>query len=367
MITLEVDSTPYQGFTEISVLRSVGAISGSFSFTATSSKKISLPIQMGQSCRVLINETPVINGYVEAVNIDYDANTHNIGISGRDKTMDVIDSSTVIKELSGTLSLKQVIRQILDGNGLQNIGITNLVSGLKSFNSGDIESAEVGETVFEYIDKYARKRQVLLTGDGDGNIVITRSGTTNAITSLLNVINGTNNNILSASASYAETNLFNKYTVRSQQNPVALKNSGSISTANLVSQSGTATDNEVRATRILEVRPSQSGSSKDSKEFALWLKNINRGKSFNYTAVIQGYYQDLDQTKLWIPNEIVSIKDDFIGMSSQLNAEMLIDTVEYKLSNTEGSTTVITCVDKNAYTLEAKANIRDARANDLGK
>ena len=367
MITLEVDSTPYQGFTEISVLRSVGAISGSFSFSATSSKKISLPIQRGQSCRVLINETPVVNGYIETIDIDYDSAAHNIRISGRDKTMDVVDSSTVIKELSGTLSLEQAMRQILDGNGLQNIGITNLVSGLKSFKDGDIESAEVGETVFEYIDKYARKRQVLLTGDGNGNIVIARSGTTNAITALLNVIDGTNNNILSASASYSETNLFNKYTVRSQQNPVALKNSGSISTSKLVSQSGVATDDEVRTTRISEVRPSQSGSSEDSKEFALWLKNINRGKSFNYTAVLQGYHQDLDQTRLWLPNEIVPINDDFIGMSSQLNAEMLIDTVEYKLSNDGGSTTAITCVDKNAYTLQGEQNIRDARANDLGK
>ena len=366
MIFLKVDGDTFEGFTEISVMRSIGAISGSYSFGATSSKKISLPIQEGQSCRVLIDETPVIDGYIETIPIEYDSQTHTIQISGRDKTMDVIDSSTVVKELSGTLSLQAVIRQVLDGNGLQDIDIINQVSGLESFKDGDIESAEVGESVFEYIEKYARKRQVLLTGDGNGNIVITRSGTINATTALLNVIDGTNNNILSASGQYSGTDLFNKYIVRSQQNPVALENAGDISTSEIVNQSGTVIDSNVRSTRILEIRPDQAGSSEDSKQFATWTRNIRRSKAFSYTAVVQGHYQDEAKTRLWVPNEIVSINDDFMGMNSQLNAKMLIDTVEYRQNLDSGTTTAITCVDKNAYTLQAEQDLRDARANDLG-
>ncbi len=366
MIFLEVGGVEYEGFTEISVIRSIGAISGSYSFKTTSDEKISLPIQEGQSCRVLIDEIPVINGFIETVDIDYGATTHNIEIAGRDKTMDVIDCSTLTKELSGTLSLETVIRKILDGNGLQDIQVINQVSGLKSFKDGDIESAEVGEMLFEYMEKYSRKRQVLLTGDGDGNIVITRSGTTEAQTALLNVVDGANNNILSGKGSYSGTDLFNTYTVRSQLNPIALINAGSISTTELVNQSGVATDSNVRSTRILEIRPDQSGSNEDSKQLALWTKNIKRAKSFNYTAVVQGHYQDEAKTRLWGPNEIVSISDDFVGMTSQLNAQMLIDTVEYKLGLDGGSTTSITCVDKNAYTLQAEQDLRDSRANDLG-
>lgn len=365
MIFLEVNGETFEGFTEISVIRSIGAISGSYSFGVTSSKKISLPIQEGQACRVLIDETPVINGYVETIPIEYDSQSHTIQISGRDKTMDVIDSSSVVKELSGTLSFQAAIRQVLDGNGLQDIDIINQVSGLEPFKDGDIESAEVGESVFEYIEKYARKRQVLLTGDGNGNIVITRSGTANATTALLNVVNGTNN-ILSASGQYSGTDLFNKYIVRSQQNPVALENAGNIATSEIVNQSGTVTDSNVRATRILEIRPDQAGSSEDSKQFATWTRNIRRSKAFSYTAVVQGHYQDEAKTRLWIPNEIVSINDDFMGMNSQLNAKMLIDTVEYRQNLDSGTTTAITCVDKNAYTLQAEQDVRDARANDLG-
>lgn len=366
MIFLEVDGVPYEGFTEISVLRAIGAISGSYSFKTTSDKKVSLPIQEGQSCRVLIDEFPVINGFIETVGVDYDATTHNIELAGRDKTMDVIDCSTLTKELSGTLSLEIIIRKILDGNGLQNIQVINNVSGLKPFKDGDVESAEVGETLFEYMEKYSRKRQVLLTGDGNGNIIITRSGITEAQTSLLNVVNGVDNNVLSGRGSYSGTDLFNTYTVLSQQNPVALENAGSISNADLVNQPGTVTDGDVRTTRVFEIRPDQSGSKEDSGNLALWTRNVRRARAFNYTAVVQGHYQDEAKTRLWVPNEIVSINDDFVGMSSQLNAQMLIDTIEYKIGNDSGSTTSITCVDKNAYTLQAEQDLRDSRANDLG-
>ena len=366
MIFLEVDGQQYEGFTEISVVRSVASLSGAFNFRATSKQRNPLPVREGQACTVLIDDNKVIDGYIETVNIEYDSTSHTISIAGRDKTMDVIDSSTLTKELSGTLQIEAVIRKILDGNGLTDIEVINNVSGLAPFKDGDIESAEVGESRFEYMERYSRKRQVLLTGDGSGNIVITRSGATNAQTSLLNVIGGDNNNIKSGRTSYSGTGLFNRYVVRSQQNPVALEGAGSITASELVSQSGEATDSEVRASRILEIRPDQSGSNNDSKQFATWSKNIARAKSFGYSAVVQGHYQDEAGTRLWAPNEIVSVKDDFAGMESRVDAKLLIKSVEYKLSDSEGSTTEITCVDKNSYTLQAEQDLRDSRANDLG-
>jgi len=150
---------------------------------------------------------------------------------------------------------------------------------------------------------------------------------------------------------------------------VALDNAGSVSADEISNQSGTVFDNSknpVRATRILEIRADQPGSKEDSENFATWTRNIRRAKAFSYTAVVQGHYQDEAKTRLWVPNEIVSINDDFIGMNSQLNAKMLIDTVEYKQNLEDGTTTIITCVDKNAYTLQAEQDLRDSRANDLG-
>lgn len=364
MIFLEVDGQSYEGFTEISVTRSVSSLSGAFNFNATAKPESPLPFRVGQSCRVLIDTNPVINGFIETIDVSYGAGEHEINIAGRDKTMDVIDCSTEIKEISGSISLEAAIKRILNGNGLTNIQVINNVSGLKKFGAGDVESAEVGETRFDFMERYARKRQVLLTGDGNGNIVITRSGTTNAATALINVIDGENNNVLSGGVNYSETGLFNKYIVRSQLNPIALD--AGVSADEISNQSGTAIDKNVRSTRVLEIRPEQSGSDDDSKQRALWNKNIARAKSFNYTATVQGHYQDEAKTRLWIPNEIVSVKDDFAGMTSKIDAKLLINTVEYRLSNDSGSTTVLTCIDKDSYTLQAEEDLRNTRANNLG-
>lgn len=365
MIFLEVGGKQFEGWTKISVVRSVRSLSGAFSLSATSHEKVSLPVRKGDACRIFIDANIVINGFMETVDVSYDADEHTIGISGRDKTGDAIDSSAIIKELSGTLTLEKVIRRVLDGNGLTDIEVISDVT-TDPFKTGDIESAEVGETVFEFIEKYARKRQVLLTGDGNGNIVITRSGTVNAVTALVNVVGGTNNNIKSAIVSHADTDLFNQYIVRSQLNPAGLSAAGVISPSALVNQSGVATDGSVRATRILEIRPDQSLSKDDSDLFALWHRNVRKSKAFHYTAVVRDHYQDEEQTRLWIPNEIVSVNDDFGGVNEPVNAKLLLDLVEYRQDLEEGSTTSLTLIDKNAYTLQAEQDVRDARANSLG-
>jgi prophage tail gpP-like protein len=364
MIFLEVDGISYEGFTEVSVTRSVASLSGSFSFRATSKPENPLPFKIGQSCRVLIDDNPVINGFIESVNVSYGGNEHEISIAGRDKTMDVIDCSTLLKEISGTVSIESVIKKILQANGLTDIEVINNVPGLKNFGAGDVESAEIGETRFEFMDRYARKRQVLLTGDGNGNIVITRSGLISAQTALVRLTGG-ENNILSANVNYSETNLFNKYIVRSQLNPVALEG-GEVTAGEVASQSGEAIDSDVRNTRVTEIRPEQSGSDDDSKQRALWNKNISRAKSFNYTATVQGFYQDVSETRLWIPNEIVPVRDDFAGMTSTVDAKLLINSVTYNFSNDSGSTTTLTCIDKDSYTLEAEKDLRESRVNDLG-
>lgn len=362
MIILEVDGAQYEGFTEISVVSSIRAISGSYSFGTTSDKKISLPIQMGQSCKVLIDKTPVVNGFIEIIGIKYGDDNHSLTISGRDKTMDVIDCATVIKELSGTLTLEKVIRTILDKNGLPDIEVINKVSGLKTFKDGDIQSAEIGETRFEYMEKYARKRQVLLTTDGNGNIVITRAGTINAQTALLNVVGGKNNNILSGDYTYDDTEIFHTYLVRSQQNPVALQNVGDIPSKDIVSQEGSAVNPSIRENRLIEIMPSQSGSNTDSTDYAVWRKNISKAKGFNGVVVVQGHYQDDEKTRLWIPNELVSVNDDFAGTDTPLNALLLIESVEYKES-LEGTTTILNLVDKDTYSIQVKEDQRDARVN----
>lgn len=361
MITLELNGIEHEGFTSISVTRSLNAISGAYSFNLTSDGKVSLPTYGGQPCRVLIGDIPVVNGFIETISASYDSSEHTLSLTGRDKTADVIDSSTLIDEVTANVSLKSLIQQALSTNGIYDILVKNNVFGLAHFGANDTEAAECGETIFSFISKYAKKRNVLLTSDGDGNIVITRVGTQQAETSLINAVNGEENNILTATGNYNATQLFHKYVVRAQKNPVVewkgRPTEVTPNTAAAEDQSAEITDGDIRETRTLEISGQLTGSKNDCQDLVGWTSNIRRGKGFKYTATVQGFHQDEAKTRLWVPNELVMIQDDFIGASESLESTMLIDKVTYNFDTDGGSTTTIECIDKNSYSIQKPSPI----------
>jgi prophage tail gpP-like protein len=363
MITLEINGSRFDGFTDISVFRSVETISGSFSFSATSDNVITFPIKAGDPCKVLVGNDSAIDGFVESLAVSYDSGTHSIATSGRDKTCDAIDSSVIgKKEFVGPISLKSIIETTLADNKITGVSVINQAGTVENFKEGEFFSAEIGETVFEFIEKYARKRQVLLTTDGKGNILLARAGVTASVTTLQNVKGGTENNILSASINYDFTDRFNTYTMESQLNPSANPFGASVSNANTVKQSGGNQDNKIRPSRQLQLMSGSSDNSGDLANLATWHANLRRARSTDYNVVVHGFYQDEAQTNLWVPNQLVQVADEFADVS----ATLLIRSVEYNFNLTGGSTTTLSLVDKDAYTLEANISNAEARVNDKG-
>lgn len=363
-ITLEISGNRYDGFTSINVFKSIETISGSFNFSATSDNILVFPVQVGSACRVLIDNNPIITGYIENVSVSYDSGTHSLQISGRDKTCDIVDSTAVgKKEFSGPISLTQIITKSLSDNSITDISIINNAGTIAKFEDSDLFGAEVGETLFSFIEKYARKRQVLLSSNGDGNIVLNRAGSTKALVALENIVGGQTNNIKSGNISYDLTQRFNKYIMQSQLNNSALFDESGTSTDNAVTQTGEATDNKIKRTsRQLEITSNSSDSSVTLKDLATWHSNLRRARGTTYNVIVQGFYQDEAKTRLWTNNELVQVVDDFADVS----ATLLIQSVEYNFSLESGSTTNISLVDKDAYTLEANISAAEQRVNDKG-
>ena len=363
MITLEINGNRFGGFTDISVFRSVETISGSFFFNATNENIVDFPIKADDACRVFIDSISVINGFVESVQVSYDANSHSLSMRGRDKTCDVIDSSTIgKKEFVGPIKLTDIIIKTLSSNSIAGISVINEAGAIQQFKDGEFFSAEIGTTVFEFIEKYARKRQVLLTTDGNGNIVLARAGTTSAVTTLQNRKDNLDNNILSANVNYDFTQRYNKYLMESQLNPSALAFGADISNANVVNQAGSSTDDKIRESRQLQIMSGSSDTGGDLANLATWHANLRRIRSMDYSAVVLGFYQDEAKSRLWIPNELVQVADEFADVS----ATLLIRTVEYNFNLTAGSTTTLSLVEKDAYTLEANISATEERVNVTG-
>lgn len=344
-LLIEINGNRYSNFESASVAIQLDAISGQFDFEAVSTKAAPLPIKLGDACFIIVDDEKVLTGSVESVGVSYDASTHSISISGRSKTSDLIDSMINSLELIAPITLKEVIEKVIAHIGAS-INVINNVSSIESFNSAeDLISPEVGENAFDFIEKLARKRQVLLTCDGNGDVVITQSGAEVAPSSLQNVIGGNQNNIEAADVSYSNLNRFGKYVAKSQLNLVALNNAGETDSKSIVAQkSPSATDDEVSPSRQLVIQSESASSDAELQKRIDWEANIRKTRSTVYSTTINGFSI---KGKLWKPNQIVMIKDDFAG----INARMLINSVIF---NQEGSSsrTSIAFVNKNSYTLK---------------
>jgi len=150
--------------------------------------------------------------------------------------------------------------------------------------------------------------------------------------------------------------------MQSQLNNAALASLDGTSAENAVSQTGEATDDKIRTSRQLEITSNSSDANVTLKNLAKWHANLKRVRGTSYTVVVQDVYQDEAKTRIWKTNELVEVVDDFADVS----ATLLISSVEYNFNLESGTTTTLTLVDKDAYTLEANISSAEQRVNDKG-
>src|SRR5574343_432371 len=238
MITLEINGTRYIDFLSINVERSIENVYGTFNFMATFGINDPFPIKVGDSCKILVNETAIITGFVELIDINYSSSQHTVSCQGRDNTCDIYDSKVDGDiEFKPPVSLTHIINQVINKLGISNMSVVNEAGTIDPFMQKDIVSARLAQTAFNFIENYARKRQVFVTGDGQGNIVLARgSSQTISLGGVYNQIGNIDNrnNILSSSVKYDNTKRFHIYRCKSQGNPVVLSLTGDIQPQDVV-------------------------------------------------------------------------------------------------------------------------------------
>ncbi|EGJ03696.1 bacteriophage Mu P family protein [Shigella dysenteriae 155-74] len=181
-VILTVDGKLWEGWTEMSVSRSLKAIAGEFELSVTTRWSAAAPrvIREGQPCTVRLGADTVLTGYIDDFIPGYEAENVEIRVMGRDKTGDLVDCSVV--HSSGKwkgVRLEQVAADVCRPFGIT--VITETPTG-EAFASVVLEQ---GETGFELLDRLAKQRGVLLTSDGAGNLIITRASSVRAGVSLV--------------------------------------------------------------------------------------------------------------------------------------------------------------------------------------
>jgi prophage tail gpP-like protein len=210
--------------------------------------------------------------------------------------------------------------------------------------------------------QYADKRQVLLTDNADGNIVITRNtGDASAGLRLVNRIDGGDeNNVTGGSVRLDHTQRFNTVRFKSQLNVTAFaKVQAAINSQEISNQLAEATDSDIRSSRTLTLIAENSSDTSILQDRADWEVNIRRIRSKTANVSVVGHSDENGNP--WTTNQIANVDISFFGES----ANMLIDAVAMTYSRNNGSTTNVRLVPQDAYKIQAEQPSEDKRSGDL--
>jgi len=337
-IALLVNGREYIQFSEISVKRNIEAISSSFEFVATNETADIFPFKVYDDCTVTVNGKTVITGYINRIRPSYSNTSHSINILGNDITRDIVDSEIYNNsQISEAKTFTSLIETVLESNGIEGITVFSLIDDPPLGTEESFTASETGTTIFDYIKSIANKRQVLLTTDGQGRLIIYRNEVPEQTNlSLINKVNRSNNIIKSAESDINYTNRYKTIKIFSQSG---------IDT----SIQGEAIDNTINRNRVKSIVSDLIYNQDDCKNLATWEINKRRANSIIYNCIVAGFWAK--NNVIFEPNQYFTIEDDYCNISNV----MLLKNLEYKYSETSGSITNLSFVSADAYTLSANA------------
>jgi len=343
MITIAINGVNYSLFESATATKQLDAASGSFRFQAVKTKtNLTFPIKKGDRCEIYADGNKIITGFVERVSGSASSNNHQITIEGRDKTADFIDSTIDVITFNPPISLKKAIEKVIQQIGA-NISVIDKVGPPDFKNSEDLPSSEVGDNAFEFVSKLAQKKQVLLTCDGNGNLVIDRSTGTRINAQIRHQINSENNNVTSSSWDFNDEKRFSRYKAVTQMNMLAGEYAGDISSEDLTDQqSNVVIDSAIRRSRQFIFQTENLSGEQSANERTKWEANVRKTKGQIYSCTLPDFYVD---GVFLVPNLLMRVIDDF----ADINDLMLLNSIQYDYDGNNGSECLLNFVNKNSY------------------
>lgn len=357
-VVLEVGGRDYSGWKSVRISRGIEQIAGGFELSVSEMwpgqdpARDRVQIHGGDACVLKLHDQKVITGFVDEVRVAVSASSHEVTISGRDATGDLVDCSAIHggrpeeTPKSGqwvNATMQQIATDLCKPYKVSVRTDTEVgIDTSKRLRSWSIQQ---GESVFSCLEGLAQHMGVLLISDGGGGLVITRAGTDRA--GLL-VLDKERSNILSAEASLSLRDRYSRYIAIASGTAF---NDGS-GPAAWVNKKQIVTDATMAALRdrplvIFHDSYDQDGVFK-LKEFAQWQANVHAGRSVDVTVKVQGWTQSPKpgEGALWQPNHISHVVSPLL----RLDADMLIKRVLFTLDE-QGTITELSLTDPNAFKL----------------
>ena len=338
IVTLTVNGKDYAGFKSIRIEAGVERAARSFEVSVTDrwpgSAEQVRRIKPGDAVVVKIGNDVVCTGFVDAVPVNYDSNSITIDIRGRSKTADLVDCAAD----NPTGQFKQLKAEAIAQKLAGQYGV-KVVAETDTGNALTDHQIQQGESAFESLDRLAKHRQILMTDNGNGDLVIAKPGSGGKAASSLEL----GVNILLASAGFDYSEVYTDYSVKGQSSRQGNDADWDAnSAAQMASAKGSAKDSSLKRRRVLVVRQSGQADGKTCQDRANYEQRVRAAKAGEIRYKVVGWRQK--DGSLWRPNLTVAIKDSIM----QVNTEMLISEVIWTLDD-GGMIAELVCISPDAF------------------
>lgn len=325
-LLLRIGTRVFTGWKEVSISKSITAASGSFAVTVA--EKIPFPISPGDSVVIEFGQSKILTGYIDSVKIGFTSKDHTYGITGRDRTADLVDCSAAnIPGQFVGLTAGQIANKLAGPLG---VAVVSPIEGRAVFPSFDLQP---GETAWEAIERACRMRQFLAFSDEFGSLMISPPGAMRA-----GVVLREGLNILEGESEQNHSERFSNYLVRGQS-----PGSDSWNGEDAAGAEGSVTDAGIIRYRPLIVVSESATDSVVAFERAKWEATVRAARGSRVKVKVQGW-EEKEGGTLWRPNRLVTV----VSRSMAVNSDFLIAGVNYN-RGAAGTTATLDLVRPDAF------------------
>jgi len=354
-VRLLVNGTEYGGWKSVRIAAGIERQARDFDLDVTDrwpgQTEIPRRIQPGDPCQVYIGEDLVLTGYVDATPIRYDGKSVTVGVKGRSKTADLVDccpmptgNSTApalgaggqwadVKGPDGKTG-KVIAAPAKSANQWRNLKLEVIAAALAApYNVrvlSEIDTGrplpdhqvQIGETVFESIDRMMRLRHVLSTDNAQGDLVFVDVGSTGTADTALEI----GQNLLAGSTELDYKGVFSTYICLGQRTGSDEQYAADVaeeegeasdeSSTTVTGETATASDARAKRRRILVIKQSGQADEGTCKDRAEYERAHRAAKALETNYTVGGWRQE--SGKLWQPNLMVRVRDALIGFDADM-------------------------------------------------
>jgi prophage tail gpP-like protein len=335
-VELTVDGLTYRGWRSMKCSLGLDAAAAEISIEmaerwagAEDAAQIARSIRPGAEFTLTLEGEAVVEGFLDALEVAYDATNHTLTVRGRERTADLVDCAATVDGPYewANIGLEEAARRIAEPYGITVRAEADLGKAFPRF------SIQPGEAAWEAIARAARERAVIATGDGLGTLILTRAGEGGEAAGALR-LGGNDGNILRANGSFDVAERHDVVVVRGQAQGETEASQGE----------ARATDEDIIRHRPKVILAEAQGEGVTFQDRAAHEVRVAAGKSRRVRYTVPGWRGS--SGNLWLPNTRVWVEDAFL----ELKRELLISNVTFSLTE-QGTVTELQVAPVDAYAL----------------